>query len=118
MATIPWDSYLIRHNVWSYPPDAVLGPTLFQIPAEELFFFVIQTYNTSFLYFIVSAPTFHPIYLCGAKENHRLQPWKWIVASLVAGSMACSDLFSRVDDRGLYMYMILIWAGCFILFLW
>lgn len=28
----------------AYPPDAIIGPTLFSIPAEELFFFVIQTY--------------------------------------------------------------------------
>jgi hypothetical protein len=31
-------------TVTAYPPDAILGPTLFSIPAEELFFFVIQTY--------------------------------------------------------------------------
>ena len=57
------DSYLIRTRVWSmphtpwllfimltlpaYPPDVIIGPTLFDIPAEELFFFVIQTYIVS-----------------------------------------------------------------------
>lgn len=53
------DSHLIRTGIWctsptfgsfiglpstAYPPDAIIGPTLFSIPAEELFFFVIQTY--------------------------------------------------------------------------
>ena len=38
VATTPWDSYLIRTNVWTYPPDAVLGLRLFKIPAEEVFF--------------------------------------------------------------------------------
>ena len=57
--TIPWDSYLIRTGIWSkclgerhyhlltliaYPPGSILGPKLFDIPAEELFFFVVQTY--------------------------------------------------------------------------
>ena len=28
----------------AYPPDVVIGPTLLDIPAEEVFFFVIQTY--------------------------------------------------------------------------
>ncbi|KAI7170290.1 hypothetical protein KC352_g25083, partial [Hortaea werneckii] len=23
LSTIPWDSYLIRTNIWSYPPNAV-----------------------------------------------------------------------------------------------
>lgn len=31
----------------AYPPEAIIGPTLFSIPAEELFFFVIQTYIVS-----------------------------------------------------------------------
>lgn len=34
----------------AYPPDAIIGPTLLDIPAEELFFFVIQTYIVSTLH--------------------------------------------------------------------
>ena len=28
----------------AYPQDSILGPKLFNMPAEELFFFVIRTY--------------------------------------------------------------------------
>lgn len=31
----------------AYPSEVILGPTLFDIPIEELFFFVIQTYIVS-----------------------------------------------------------------------
>ncbi len=40
--TTPWDSYLIRENIWNYSPGQVVG-TLFYIPFEEYFFFFIQS---------------------------------------------------------------------------
>lgn len=40
-----WLPYQISaYHLTAYPPDAIVGPTLFSIPAEELFFFIIQTY--------------------------------------------------------------------------
>ena len=77
VATTPWDSYLIRSRVWTYPANVIVGPTLFAIPAEEIFFFVVQTYNTSLLYLIFSTPTFHPAYLRGGKEQGSLSGRKW-----------------------------------------
>lgn len=41
--------YLANEAV-AYPAEAVLGPTLFSVPVEELFFFVVQTYIVSILY--------------------------------------------------------------------
>lgn len=41
--------YLANEAV-AYPPEAVLGPTLFSVPVEELFFFVVQTYIVSIVY--------------------------------------------------------------------
>ncbi len=40
--TTPWDSYLIRNQIWGYPEDRVLF-SIFYIPIEEYFFFIIQT---------------------------------------------------------------------------
>src|SRR3569833_3072219 len=39
--TLPWDSYLIRHNVWTYPGEALVGPRLLGVPIEELFLVAI-----------------------------------------------------------------------------
>ncbi|PHH79718.1 hypothetical protein CDD80_3961 [Ophiocordyceps camponoti-rufipedis] len=63
VATTPWDSYLIRSSIWTYPPDAIAGPTLFSIPLEEFFFFIVQTYNTSLLYVLSTKPLVLPTYL-------------------------------------------------------
>src|SRR5277367_896420 len=70
VATIPWDSYLIRRKIWTYPPSAIIGPTLFSIPAEEIFFFIVQTYSTSLLYLLLSKPVFKPAYLVGTQSGN------------------------------------------------
>jgi 15-cis-phytoene synthase/lycopene beta-cyclase len=54
------------------------GPTLptpswdrrFSHTSREIFFFIIQTYNTTLLYLLLSKPTFHPIYLCREDHSH------------------------------------------------
>lgn len=121
ISTTPWDSYLIHNHIWTYPSHAILGPTLFSIPAEEIFFFVVQTYNTSLLYLLLSTPTFHPVYLCGDKRlsDGRLL-WLWaplgqglLVATILAG---LSMIVAK--GEGLYMGLILAWAGPFVLLLW
>ncbi|KAL8872578.1 MAG: hypothetical protein Q9174_001812 [Haloplaca sp. 1 TL-2023] len=122
VSTTPWDSYLIRRRIWTYPEDAIVGPTLFHIPAEEIFFFIIQTYNTSLLYLFASKPTFHPIYLRGgAKLLHdarRLRIWRWIGnASLAAVIIAGAALVYK-NERGLYLGLIIVWSGPFIFMLW
>jgi 15-cis-phytoene synthase / lycopene beta-cyclase len=115
VSTIPWDSYLIRHQIWTYPPNAIIGPTLWQIPAEEIFFFIIQTYNTSLLYLLFSKPTFHPIFL-SVSEHLRL--WKLsgqivLTTAIIAASWSISN-----GDVGTYFGLIVIWAGPFLLLLW
>lgn len=121
VATTPWDSYLIKTGIWTYPPDVILGPTLFRIPAEELFFFVIQTYNTSLLYLILSKPTFHPVYLRGQRllrDRGPLWIWRWLgIVTIITGIMIGATLVVK-GGTGLYMGLITVWAGPFILLLW
>lgn len=116
VATIPWDSYLIRHNVWTYPHDAIVGPTFWSIPAEELFFFVIQTYITSMLYHLFNKPLLHAEYL---------SPPSWIRTALhKLIQVAVLDLalvgFWLVSHGGpgTYMGLILVWACPFALLTW
>lgn len=112
-ASSPWDSYLIKNRIWTYPPGVVVGLTAWDIPAEELFFFVIQTLNTSLLYMILSKPTFHPIYL--AKKTG----WGKIAGQILFASAIIFGLVSvSSGGEGMYMGLILIWACPFLLFLW
>ncbi|KAL1586135.1 hypothetical protein WHR41_04834 [Cladosporium halotolerans] len=117
-STIPWDSYLIRNSIWSYPDNAVMGPKIFDIPVEEVFFFVIQTFNTTLLYLLLSKPTLHSIYLAKEKKND-----KWKVLKL-GGQLGLALIIKKSIDwiktPGEYTYMglILVWASPFLLLLW
>lgn len=118
VSTIPWDSYLVRHKIWTYPPNAIIGPTLFSIPAEEVFFFIIQTYNTTLLYLILNKPIFHPNYLNSAKLP-KGQGVQWNVGQLILAGfvMVGMGLVFR-GDEGTYLGLIIAWAGPFALLLW
>lgn len=121
IATTPWDSYLISTRIWVYPGNALVGPTFFKIPAEEVFFFVIQTCITSLLYLFLSKPILHPIYLRNEQsgpDRKRLQSWRWF-GTLVGLVLIISGAL-MVKDRGrwLYMGLIIVWAIPFVLVLW
>ncbi|KAK3691499.1 hypothetical protein LTR37_018637 [Vermiconidia calcicola] len=117
-STIPWDSYLIRTGIWSYPPDVILGPTLFDIPLEEVFFFVIQTFNTTLLYLLLSKPILHPVYLVKEKKG---DSWTYIkVIGQLAAALTIKKAAQYVKDgtEKTYLGLILIWAVPFLLLLW
>ena len=126
VSTIPWDSYLIRTGIWSYPSHVIIGPKLFDIPLEEVFFFVIQTYNTSLLYLILSKPTFQPVYLRAERpkansQGPRNTAWpryRLIGQLFFAAIIAWGWRLVKANDVGTYAGLILVWAGPFILLLW
>ncbi|KAL9588546.1 MAG: hypothetical protein Q9203_002653 [Teloschistes exilis] len=121
VSTIPWDSYLIHRRIWTYPADVIVGPTLLHIPAEEVFFFIIQTYNTSLLYIFASKATFHPIYLRGEKLLHdgrRLRKWRNAGVGILGAAILLGAWLIRDNGRGVYLGLIIVWAGPFILMLW
>ncbi|KAI9740072.1 MAG: hypothetical protein M1818_004823 [Claussenomyces sp. TS43310] len=118
-ATTPWDSYLIRQKIWTYPPSVIVGPTLFSIPVEEVFFFVVQTFNTSVLYLLVSKPIFKPSYLIGPGDRlFGLKARKYAGQVLIASLIALGTLLVRARSEGTYLGLILVWAGPFALLLW
>ncbi|CAD6448112.1 b1b0fd73-e466-4187-9a57-cf96a570038e [Sclerotinia trifoliorum] len=129
VSTIPWDSYLIHRKIWTYPSNVIVGPKLFSIPAEELFFFVIQTYNTTLLYLLLSKPIFHSTYLWswdGLGDRQR-SPWSLHLHPKTARKLGQLILISLItigvllivqNGKGTYLGLILTWAGPFALLLW
>jgi 15-cis-phytoene synthase/lycopene beta-cyclase len=125
--TIPWDAYLIYAKVWTYPPNAILGPTLLRIPIEELFFFVIQTYMTSLLYILVNKSTFFVAYLqdeSAFRESEqakrspqpdvdlRRMKYRKLMGQVFFASMATVPLYSSgASKSGTYLRLISAWAG-------
>ncbi|KAG9233696.1 Squalene/phytoene synthase-domain-containing protein [Amylocarpus encephaloides] len=119
VSTIPWDSYLIRRKIWTYPPSVIVGPRLFSIPAEEIFFFVVQTYNTSLLYLLLSKPTFHSAYLVPPKAKVRSIKWcQGLGQVLLAACVLVGAYLIWRGNEGTYLGLILAWAGPFALLLW
>jgi 15-cis-phytoene synthase/lycopene beta-cyclase len=119
-ATIPWDSYLIRTGIWSYPSHVIIGPTLFDIPLEEVFFFVIQTYNTSLLYLLLSKPTYQPTYLRAATPSSPA-PWRFqrlLGQAVISGITAYGWYCVKANVTGTYTGLILVWAAPVLLMLW
>lgn len=118
-ATIPWDSYLIRTGVWTYPPEGVLGPSLFDIPVEELFFFVIQTYITSLVYILCNKPVLHAQYIDtpGTRPTWVKRGHGFGQAGLVGLTSYGAYLVSKGGD-GTYLGLILAWACPFLLITW
>lgn len=113
-ATTPWDSYLIRRGVWSYPDSAVIGPTLFSIPAEEYFFFFIQTYITSCLYALLSRPVVHSVYL-QRKARRKVQIG---VGLAIVSLFLLSNQWFNNNGKATYISLILLWCLPFLLLLW
>jgi 15-cis-phytoene synthase/lycopene beta-cyclase len=126
-STIPWDSYLIRTGIWTYPPDAILGPLIFQIPLEELFFFFIQTYVVSLFYICMNKPLFHPIYIPHDNESAQ-RHFNWAqrhacLLGLVGQLFLAWAILRGVDmvragNETTYFGLIIAWACPFMLLLW
>ena len=102
--TTPWDSYLIKENIWSYSPNRVLG-TLFYIPFEEYFFFFIQTIIgclfTSFIYWKFSA-----------KEKQKLDvsPIQWISVACLWPILIFTLFTLQPENQNRYLWLVFFWA--------
>ncbi|KAI2469705.1 Squalene/phytoene synthase-domain-containing protein [Annulohypoxylon bovei var. microspora] len=118
-ATLPWDSYLVRHGIWTYPPDAVAGLRLFGVPAEELFFFVIQTYITSTLYLLLNKPVLHAQFLTNRRDSSpKYQQIKSLGQVFLIGCIAIGASLVKRGGKGTYLGLILIWACPFAFITW
>ncbi|BGP17727.1 hypothetical protein JCM10213_005308 [Rhodosporidiobolus nylandii] len=115
-ATIPWDSYLIRHRIWSYPESSVVGPTLFSIPYEEIFFFFIQTYLTATLYAILTRPTVHAVLLPRTPSEGRRT--RWTGTAIFAAIFALAVAKLEEGGEGTYLALIVAWVAPFLILLW
>lgn len=96
----------------------IIGPKFFDIPLEELFFFVIQTYNTTLLYLLLSKPTFHPIYLRHEEKSDRWKYFKLGGQLLLTVGIKKGINYIKEGKEGTYLGLILVWALPFLLLLW
>lgn len=50
-----WDMYFTKHGVWSFNPDYICGLYLFNLPIEEVLFFIVVPYSCAFIYECLNA---------------------------------------------------------------
>ncbi|GJN90298.1 hypothetical protein Rhopal_003306-T1 [Rhodotorula paludigena] len=112
-ATIPWDSYLIRNRIWSYPESSVVGPTLFDIPLEEIFFFFVQTYITSSVYALFSRRVVHAVLLPRTPCEGRTA--RWTGTALFAAVFALAWAKLQEGGEGTYLALIVAWRGTWVI---
>ena len=99
--TTAWDNYLVYRGVWGYGADRVLG-TIGYVPVEEYLFFLLQ-------------PLLAGLWFYWVIRNHR-EPENF-ARKARAGGVLVYVFFSALGlvllnyERGLYMGLILVWAG-------
>lgn len=108
--TTPWDNYLVKTQVWSYPPDRVLG-RIGYVPLEEYSFFIFQTYLTGlWCYFVIQKWKISSV----PDEN---LTFKWAGAIILLGLWLFG--FSQIGRAHFeYLSLILVWAIPVILLQW
>lgn len=50
-----WDMYFTKQGVWSFSPDYTCGLYLFNLPIEEVLFFIVVPYSCAFIYECLNA---------------------------------------------------------------
>ncbi|MFC4425158.1 carotenoid biosynthesis protein [Deinococcus navajonensis] len=100
--TTPWDNFLVFREVWTYPPERVLG-RLGYVPYEEYAFFVLQTLISGLLLLLLmrrGGP---------ARVTPRPGLVRWGGAALLMGLAFVGALCLRGEST-FYLGLILAWA--------
>jgi 15-cis-phytoene synthase/lycopene beta-cyclase len=96
-----------------------MGPRLFDIPMEEVFFFFIQTYNTTLLYVLLGKLAFKPLYIYGGKGLGKVKAAKLkylrrkrLFGQIFLGTgVLAGAVLTYHNGPGTYLGLILVWAG-------
>ncbi len=103
--TTPWDSYLIKEKIWSYHPENILF-TIYRIPIEEYFFFIIQTsIGCLFIAFLLFREKKNKQNLAMKIGRRQVALFAIMTISLFASWFA----FSRAPQY-LYLKLIIYWS--------
>ncbi|KAK0568491.1 hypothetical protein OC861_001896 [Tilletia horrida] len=108
--TTAWDSELIRRRAWGYPRACVLG-TIWRIPLEEYFFFLIQSVLTTLVTTLFTRWILPPLHMRVSKDR---TSYAGTIAPLCYLGICLSGLalaFASSNEHTYYMGMILWWSS-------
>ena len=87
---------------------------MLDIPAEEIFFFFVQTYITSTLYALASKPVVHAVCL-----PSRSRPSQLLLGLIpLASALVQGVRWIHAGGKATYLGLILAWATPFLCLLW
>jgi 15-cis-phytoene synthase/lycopene beta-cyclase len=99
----------------------IIGPKLFEIPIEELFFFCIQTYIGTCIHILLNKPVLLPTYLQRDEDlpaDSRLHYHKRLGQIFFAFGFVVPLLNLNGKKEATYMRLISIWASPVLYMLW
>ncbi|KAL9937716.1 hypothetical protein V8E36_003261 [Tilletia maclaganii] len=110
--TTAWDSELIRRRAWGYPRACVLA-TVWRIPVEEYFFFLIQSVMTTLLTTLLTRWILPPLYLQSSAARQGIFRAGTLVPICYVGIMLSGFAlaFGSSDEHTYYLGMILWWSS-------
>ncbi len=113
--TTPWDNYLVYREVWGYGSDRVLG-VIGYVPIEEYLFFVLQPFLTGLFLYHVLGRSNRPSFTLPDAGYGRAR----LVGAGVYGVLTLIGIGLLLSgwEHGLYLGLILAWAGPVLLGLW
>lgn len=105
--TTPWDNYLVFREVWTYPPDRVLG-RIGYVPYEEYAFFILQTLITGlFLLWLLRRDAAGQGQEAVPRRDAALV--RWGGAAFLMG-LSLLGAWCLRSEQSLYLGLILAWA--------
>ncbi len=106
--TTPWDSYMIRQEVWWYGDGRLLA-RFWEVPVGEYLFFVVQPLITgTWLYVVLSRV-----------ETRGADGWtaRYVLTAVGVGLTGVGWLWAQGGET-FYIGMILVWAGPVLVLQW
>jgi lycopene cyclase domain-containing protein len=112
--TTPWDNYLVYRGVWGYGSGQILG-TIGYVPVEEYAFMILQPVMTGLFLCILLGTRKRELY-AGGRDSQRVR--RGVAAVYGALTVVGAGLLASGWERGLYLGLILAWAGPVLLGMW
>ena len=101
--TTAWDNYLVYKGIWWYGNERVIG-TIGYVPIEEYMFFLLQPVLTGlWLYFLLS-------FRSERRSGKNPVLHQRIGGIVFLATLLIGWLFMQFDE-GMYLGLIIIWAG-------
>lgn len=99
-----WDEIFTQNGVWGFNPDYLVGIYLFNLPLEEILFFICIPYACTFTYFAM-------LYLLNNepfKKTHKSISYVLIVVLLVLAALNYNKLYTSITFGSTALTLLII----------